>query len=187
MKKTIILVHGIAGSGKNTFCDYVDARLGSCKDKLSSIIGNADAVKRIARTQYGWKNEKDERGRQLLIDVTNAGYNYDLYFWEKACKDTIERRLSNTLHYRTDRMDKFFLVNDWRYPCTFEFWMNKEDFEVVTVHITGKENNFNYSDRITMDKSEIGLKDFKFDHTIVNDGDLLDLNELAIKFVGDLI
>ena len=70
MKNKIILIHGKARSGKDTVAEMIR---NNCKVRgLSSAINsNAHSVKEVAREVFSWDGVKDERGRRLLIDITN--------------------------------------------------------------------------------------------------------------------
>ena len=54
---------------------------------------------------------KDDKGRRLLIDITETGYKYDPYFWEKK---TIQKILNNNF--------KVTFIPDWRYYNTYQFF-----------------------------------------------------------------
>jgi hypothetical protein len=177
---TIILIHGKAGTGKDTVCDMLSKNL--IKDTLILRVGNADGVKLVSRKSFNWDFEKDERGRQLLIDVTNAGYNYDEYFWEKVSEKTIKGFLDIP-----NNEDKLVIVPDWRYPCTYKYWTELSELpmtHIITVNVISN-SVFNYSDKITKEKSEAGLDDFNFDFIIVNKGTLEDLQLEVKEFIKE--
>jgi hypothetical protein len=181
VKTTIVLVNGKAGSGKDTACDLIQKQLIS-QDKRCFVVGNADVVRQVCFNTYGWDRVKDDRGRQLLIDVTDAGYNYDPYFWEKKSRETI-----NTIKYLRPEEDIIILVNDWRYKSTYDFWC-AERCRVLTIRVNrGIEDCTPYKETIKKDKSEVGLDTFVFDHFVLNDGSLEDLDTSLERVVRDII
>jgi hypothetical protein len=181
VKTTIVLVNGKAGSGKDTVCEFLEKELNSRRVR-TFIVGNADAVRRLARNAYGWNDVKDDKGRQLLIDITNAGYNYDPYFWERESKETVNRYSYVGLTPK----DTVILVNDWRYKNTYDFW-GREQCRVITIRVSrGVEKCTPYAETIKNDKSEVGLDNFCFEHFILNDGSLEDLYKSLTRVLGEI-
>ena len=81
--KTIVLINGVARSGKDTFAEMLVPYL--CEDKKGFILPNAFGVKEVASRVYGWDGDKDERGRSLLIDITNIGINNEIIWPACSC------------------------------------------------------------------------------------------------------
>ena len=77
----IIGVCGYAGSGKDTVADII-------QEQLDGVLrySMATPVKEIARGM-GWDGKKDQRGRQLLIDIGMAGRAYNPNCWLDKAKD----------------------------------------------------------------------------------------------------
>lgn len=77
MSAKLIGLVGLAGSGKSSVAEVL-ARRGFVRAAF------ADELKRIAREQFGWDGQKDERGRRLLqVLGTEAGRAYDPDIWTK--------------------------------------------------------------------------------------------------------
>lgn len=72
----VIGVCGWATSGKDTCADFVEQHLDGVMR-----YSMATPVKDVARHYYGWDGKKDERGRQLLMDIGMAGRRYDRNVW----------------------------------------------------------------------------------------------------------
>ncbi len=70
MKKTVIIINGKGGSGKDAFCDA--AALTWKTRNRSSIT----PIKELA-LKIGWNGEKDERGRLLLVRLKEAMTEYN--------------------------------------------------------------------------------------------------------------
>lgn len=150
----IILLNAKARHGKDTFAVYLAEELK--KRNLSYLIShNAASVKDLAYDYFDWDGIKDDKGRGLLIDITNTGYKYDPYFWEKKNKINILER-------------DFYIIPDWRYIKTLEYFKNK-GYKITTVHIdrTNFENNLGES--LKNDSSERGFNSFEFDFEIKNE------------------
>ena len=70
MKKIVIVINGKSGVGKDTLIDAAERHF-----KIRNV-SSIQRVKEIA--QYaGWDGVKDDRGRQLLIDIKTALIKYD--------------------------------------------------------------------------------------------------------------
>lgn len=68
----LFYVNGVAGSGKDTFIDTVTENY-SRVHKISSV----DRVKEICSEVFGWDWVKDEKGRALLSDIKHAWTKYN--------------------------------------------------------------------------------------------------------------
>lgn len=173
-KRTVILINGKAGCGKDTLAKILyrglkDAMTTECK---MGIVSNAKAVKTLAFNEFTWNRLKDDRGRQLLIDITNAGYKYDSSFWEKK---TIQEILNNNY--------LITLIPDWRYENTYHFF-KQCGFNVIAVHLERTKLQSTLSDDLKADKSEQGFDKNLYDFNVVNSSDDLDHLE---QLVNDLL
>lgn len=157
--KNIVLINGKARSGKDTVAKLLKEHFES-KGLKASINSNAEAVKGIAKYMFDWNGIKDTKGRQLLLDITEAGYKYDPYFWEyKNNKSMIEADI--------------YIVPDWRYKSTFNYF-NLQD-NVITINVNN--DNRESIGELSNHSSETGLDNFVFDYFIDNNGSLEDLQE----------
>ncbi|MGH2331175.1 hypothetical protein [Thermoanaerobacter mathranii] len=64
----IVLISGYAGSGKDTFADFLIKHLPGAQK-----YAFAESIKKIARKYFKWDGIKDEKGRNLLIGIGAAG------------------------------------------------------------------------------------------------------------------
>lgn len=176
--RTIVLINGVARSGKDTFADYLKSHLETHDGFSPIIIPNAQTVKIIASKVYGWDNNKDERGRSLLIDITNTGYKYDKYFWEK-----------NSLHHLaqmeglTKTNYNFMLVPDFRYKNTYDFYVQK-GFNVICIYVVRPD----FDNELGVNKYDVSEMpmDIEFDYVVKNDADL-DALEVQAKLIAQSI
>lgn len=150
---TVILINGKAGSGKNFLADLIKLK----NDKKNvDIIGNADAVKKIAKEFFMWDGVKDENGRQLLIDVSNTAYAYDEFFWEKKSEEKI-------IH----GYDDIVVIPDFRYAKTYEYY-KKEGYNVITIHIKMDKDINDINNEVKNDATE-QKQEVDFDFEIENE------------------
>mgnify|MGYP001583728961 FL=1 len=122
--KTILLIGGKAGSGKDTIATLLHKKLNNANTN-AYIVHNADKVKQISREVFGWDSLKNDLGRQLLVNVTKTGYDYDKYFWEKYTYQFIKTTILKSMK------DEFIIIPDWRYPSTKEYF----DMKIGRAHV----------------------------------------------------
>ena len=70
MKKTVIIINGAGGAGKDTLCAI------AARHYAVTSVSAVDRIKEIARFG-GWDGVKDERGRKLLSDIKLAFIAYN--------------------------------------------------------------------------------------------------------------
>ncbi len=72
MKKTVLVINGAGGVGKDTLCDM--AAKSFKVDNISSIT----PIKDVARL-FGWNGSKDDRSRKFLADLKKLTVEYNDY------------------------------------------------------------------------------------------------------------
>ncbi len=179
----VVLINGRKGSGKDTTANYLYEKLGVG----TIVLPNARAVKEEAYQFYDWDGEKDLKGRQLLVDITNTGYNFDPYFWEKKSVELIHTIAEQQ---EIDINKLTVLVPDWRYESTYDFYSNLADpkVEVITLrverHVTVAEM-CDPKESFDVYKSESQLDGFPVDYIIKNNGTIDDLHNLIDVMLSD--
>lgn len=172
INKVIILICGLKGTGKDTVAMKLIDGMYSKYNYRAFLSPNAFEVKKIAYNIFNWDGVKDTKGRKLLVDVTNAGYNYKPTFWEELNYVNMQGNF-----IKSSDMN-FFIVPDWRYKVTEDFFKGIPSCKVVTIRVN------KYVD-ITedLDNSEKDFRNFKVDFEIDNNGSVGDL----IKSVSELL
>lgn len=186
----VVLITGKKGSGKDTVANELQSNLSK-----AIIQPNAKRVKEIAK-EMGWNEKKDKEGRKLLVDITNAGYSYDHYMWEKlAYKDFLSRvnfvgsTSNNNLEANTTMLTSLnrtvILVPDWRYESTYIFYSQLANVSnIITVRVTrdwkntSKENNVIEEDYDIVKASEENLSTLATNFIINND-------TFGVRSIGD--
>lgn len=187
----VVLITGKKGSGKDTVANELQSNLSK-----AIIQPNAKRVKEIAK-EMGWNEKKDKEGRKLLVDITNAGYSYDPYMWEKlAYKDFLSR--TKLCSYSTSNSNfeanttmlttlnrTVILVPDWRYESTYNFYSQLVNVSnIITVRVTrdwkttSKENNVIEEDYDIVKASEENLSTLATNFIINND-------TFGVRSIGD--
>ena len=72
MKKTVIVINGRGGVGKDTLCDFARAHF-----KVKNI-SSITPIKEIA-AQCGWDGKKDNKSRKFLSDLKKLCVEYNDY------------------------------------------------------------------------------------------------------------
>lgn len=181
--KTIILINGVARSGKDTFAEmlipYLCPYVHEDDNKTGIILPNAFGVKEIARNVYGWDGEKDERGRGLLLDVTKTGYNYDPMFWEKVAVSHLKQ-----LEIRLNKRFDFVVVPDFRYPVTQRYYMAC-GYNTITIQVTRPDHD----NELGIHKNDVSEQDLgiEFDYHVVNDSTIEDLDLKAREVAKSIL
>ena len=175
--KTIVLINGIARSGKDTFAEMLVPHLCGT-DKTGFILPNAFGVKEVASKVYGWNGVKDERGRSLLIDITNTGYKYDPMFWEKYANNHLK-----SLEKQINQNFDFVVVPDFRYPITQRYYIAL-GYRVITIYVARPD----FDNELGVNKYDVSEMpmDIDFDYTVINDSDLEALEEYAKRIAKDI-
>lgn len=170
--RVTILICGKASSGKTTFATVLAQEINKLAEDKARVIHNAQTVKTIAEACFSWDKEKDAKGRQLLLDITSAGYNYDPFHWEKETELMFRR-------YKSIFEDQeILIIPDWRYKSTYDFFSKYG--RVIPVHI----ERFNQQDGTHSNhSSENDFKKFPKKFSIVNNGDIEDLVRFSKMFI----
>jgi len=152
----IITLSGKAECGKD-FCSSIMKEYLEELGHKTMIIHQADYLKYICKTYFGWDGQKDEKGRALLqyvgTDLVRSKYpNY----W-------VESTLRAILILRD--MYEFFLIPDTRFPN--EITLMKFDYSVQSVLVTRPNHINKLTPEQRLHASETALDNFQFDYTIV--------------------
>ena len=148
----LILISGKAGSGKS----YLASQLACESDGVSRVKPLAEELKEIA-LRMGWDGVKDERGRNLLIDIGTAGRAYDIDLW---CKIVADRHNDPRMTY---------IIDDVRYPSEVDYFLRHRDRYEKIIHVRMISPEFQAN---IDDPSETSLDNWafsRFDYVINND------------------
>ena len=165
MSKKVILISGKARSGKDTLArvlkDYLKEQ---GKDVL--ITHYADSLKYICEIVFKWDGKKDEKGRQLLIDIGESVRKYNQNYWVDCLKSAIKgvERDSPSLS-----SNSVYIVADCRYENEI---MEMKEFSPLVIRVEREHQLFRNGLTLqqSLSKSETELDSFSsFDITVHND------------------
>ena len=161
----IICISGKAQNGKDTTANEMEKLL-IAKGKKVLILHNADLLKFMAKTMFGWDGQKDDRGRQILQYIgTDVIRKQQPDYW---------------VDYIISVLNLF--PNDWDYvlipDCRFPNEINKyADTQFEAVHLRVVRDNFvsPLTEEQQKHESEVALDNVTPDILLHNDGTLEEL------------
>lgn len=166
----IIVVNGMPGCGKTTFEEYCLKKLTPYADMLSTVT----FVKEIAK-KCGWDGEKTPKNRKFLSDLKDL-----LSEWNDVPFKKIEQRaiqLSDELAmFGLDKQEAYLFV-DSREPEEIQRFCDELGAISVLVRRPAVENNQ------TSNHADANVFNYKYDFTIMNDGDIEKLYSTADEFI----
>jgi len=179
-KQVIVLVSGQAGVGKTTFSTIAS---NFCQEAgfKTAIQPFALELKKIA-IQLGWNRIKDEKGRQLLIDLGQAARRYDKDIWAKLAFSQIKDD------------DDFVFIDDWRFENEYSYLnkvtgMTPDGYLIITVKIIAENREILRDTPQYQDESERGLDNFDkmlYNYIIDNTGSMDKLFRQAKSVVKEV-
>lgn len=171
MKKTIIIINGSGGVGKDAFIKALDCVVSHnniCLHNISSV----DQVKVFA-TSMGWDGSKDEKSRKFLSDLKDLWTAYN----NGPIKDVVHKcdnigENDNIIFIHCREPDQITLLKE-----IFE----GEGKVCKTLLITRP------IPIITSNHADANINNYIYDYTIANDGSLSDLDDKAKEFYLQII
>ena len=169
VRKTIIVINGKGGVGKDTLCRIAGEYFRT--QNVSAI----DPIKEMARKHLHWDNDKSDKGRKLLSDLKAISIQYDdtpnSYLVSKAY-DFMEPDDNSQIlfvHIREpEEIDKFIHSISLRATCPVKTVLVRSDK-------LGKEHYGNASDD--------NVENYEYDYCFNNNGTLEEAEQAFIKFL----
>ena len=161
MKKTIVIINGTGGSGKDTFVEFV------CKYTSVINFSSVDKVKEIAKL-IGWNGGKTEKDRKFLSDLKSLTAEYN---------DMPFRSMAEVVDKFRETDDEILFLHI-REPENIERAVNEFGAKSLLVKRIGLEN-------ISSNYSDANVDNYDYDYRIENDT-LEQLEKDAILFIEKL-
>lgn len=157
----LICISGKAGAGKDTvgcmIADYL-----CFNGHTAGVIHNADLVKMICTTLFGWNGIKDEAGRKLLQEVgTDIVRAQDPDYWVRSVYDIV-----NLFQEKFE----YIVIPDCRFPNEIEYHRDRGLY-ALSVRVE-REDITQYSPERLSHISETAMDHYLHDVTIRNNGTL---------------
>jgi hypothetical protein len=166
----LVLISGLAGSGKTTLANFMRTQLSS---ERVAVLSFADPIKVAANRVYHWDGKKDKKGRELLQDIGSIGRKYDKNIWVK--------KLNNLIY---DWGEYIIIVDDWRY-LNEASWFVENGYEVIKLRVIGRRSSedaeiFTHISELELEKIFHSNEAMDYFHwAVVNDTSLDSLHWIA--------
>lgn len=174
----IVIINGLGGSGKSTFCSQSKASfINKVKSpSLSYELSTVDFVKEVA-TFCGWRGEKEPKDRAFLHDLKMA-----LEEWNDIPNKKTQEIIEQFMELPYENRLFFVNIRETKGIDSFKKWaLNEKKYKVFTVFVTNPNIISNEAKNV---KDE--MLDYDYDFVISNDGDILDLQKKADEFISNI-
>lgn len=161
VKKTIWIINGYGGVGKDTFVDFVSKYL-----KVMNV-SSIDPIKEVAK-QLGWNGKKDEKSRKFLSDLKDLSIEYNNFPFNYIGQQIIN-------FYSSDSEIMFIHIRE---PEEIEKVVSA--FRCNTLLIR------NMDIPIFQNHADDNVLIYNYDEVIMNTGTLDKLEEQAEEFVNHI-
>ncbi len=166
MKKTVLVINGAGGVGKDTLCAMAAKRFNV--ENISSIT----PIKEVA-SFFGWNGAKDDKSRKFLADLKRLTVEYNDYptVWLKE-------------KYREFLLsDKEILFVHIREPEEIGKFVKATDGNAKTLLIRGGERMVKREYGNAADDS---VENYEYDYYFVNDKTLNEAEQDFIAFISEI-
>ncbi len=167
MKKTVFVINGAGGVGKDTLCDL------AAKHFKVYNVSSIDPIKEIAAS-IGWRGEKTDKARRFLSDLKRLTIEYNDYptLWGRARYDEF---------LASDNELMFFHIREAE---EIEKYVRATDGAARTLLIRGGDR---------MSKSHYGnvsddeVENYSYDYYFVNDRSLEETEISFCEFLKNIV
>ncbi len=165
MKKVVIVINGSGGVGKDTLCDSVKTAYSV------RSVSSVDKIKEIAR-MGGWKGEKDDRGRMLLVRLKQAFVDYnDLPLLHM--KEEYEKFL------QTDETVMFVHIRE---PLEIDKFKNAIGSHICKTLLVTRDNGVQWHNAVDQ-----GVNAYQYDYYFDNNAPLEESKKKFIAFIQGVL
>lgn len=174
----IVIINGLGGCGKSTFAEMCTKYCNENKRAIVAELSTVDYVKIVARL-CGWDGSKSEKDRIFLSDLKKAFAK-----WNNIPIKYVFDQINDIISKEKTKKNYLFFVNS-REPDDIKEIIELaklKGYKALTVKLERPNQNVNEVPELIND-----IVNMKADHTIVNSGELQDLQNKAISFVENLI
>ena len=152
----IVTISGKAEAGKD-MCAGIMREALVASGRTALIIHQADYLKYICKTYFGWDGVKDNKGRTLLQEVgTNLVRAKYPNYWVDATMRTV---------LILEHMYEFFLIPDCRFPNEIDVPRNA-GFDVASVLVVRTDHVNSLTEEQREHPSETALDNYDFDYRV---------------------
>ena len=170
MEKTVFVINGKGGVGKDTLC-----RMAGRAFRVMNV-SSITPIKRLA-SQCGWKGEKTDRARKFLSDLKQLTVEYN-DFPTAWIYDKYEKFLES---------DKEILFVHIREPEEIEKFVARTEGRARTLLIRGGERFSQKRQGAYGNRSDDSVEEYTYDHVFMNDRSLKETETAFIDFLRSIV
>ena len=152
MEKTVIIINGAGGVGKDTLCGMAGRHF-----KVRNV-SSITPIKKIAEVYGGWNGEKDAKARKFLADLKRLFVEYNALPFRYLCEEyeKFMQGEDEILFVQIREGEEIEKFKNWvKTPC-------------ITLLIT----RFQIDQVLWGNSSDDNVGSFQYDHTFHNDSSL---------------
>ncbi len=170
MQKTVFVINGSGGVGKDTLC-----RMASRAFRVMNI-SSITPIKRLA-AQCGWHGEKTDKARKFLSDLKRLAVEYNDFptAW-------IYERYKKFLE-----SDKEILFVHIREPEEIRKFVEKTEGKAKTLLIRGGERFLARRQGAYGNRSDDDVENYTYDYVYVNDKPLKETSAAFVDFLCSIL
>ena len=166
MKKTVIVINGSGGVGKDTLCDM------AAKHYKVYNVSSITPIKNVAK-MCGWNGEKDDRSRKFLSDLKRLTVEYN---------DFPTKWLMNEYKTFAESEDEIMFVHI-REPEEIEKFVKACDGMVKSLLVSCGERFDKVHRAPYGNSSDDGVEKYPYDYKFCNDKPLEQTEKSFIEFL----
>lgn len=165
MRKKIYILNGTGSAGKGTFASYLNKYISTCNYSIVNLTKEAAKI-------LGWNGGKTEKDRRFLSDLMDLSAEYnDMPFCDVSAL---------VQDFNKNNIDTNVLLIDMRDPKDIARAVKSFGAETILIYNPGIKT-------IESNHADANVNDYEYDYTIINDGDLSQLEKAARFFAEKVI
>ena len=179
----LILIAGKSNSGKGTVATLLNKNLSQNENNNVIQCSLSTYIRQITKNDFYWNGIDTPKSRMFMGEVYRLAT--ELIYPYHMARRVLEYDILPNL--KKDKSN-IVLVESFREKVNYDYFKMVEDkynvIDITTLNIIRPEYDV-VGKRLKNHQSEADLDDFEFDYTIVNDGDISDLENKVKKFIDN--
>jgi len=171
-----VVISGANNSGKDQFSDYFIKHYENKSISMSTI----DRIKDLSTKYFGWNGKKTEESRKFLSEMKRIWSEYN----NGPFLDMIKKINSHYSKLNKKNKQNIVYFIHCREPNEIQKFKDKYGDNCKTILL--KRDDRTISKSIANNDSDKNVDNYNYDLIIQNNGDKLDLELKAIKFVEEI-
>lgn len=154
MQKILLLISGLAGSGKSTIANYImqkfDIKKYSLGDVLKETLVEVSNLFNDPITLSDLYNTKKKQQYRHHMQI----FGTDIlrkYFGDDIFNVALEKRVDNS---------KSFIIDDVRFKNEYDYWVNYAktyNYKLITLRVIRKQNSLKENEKIHISEQLLGV------------------------------